>query len=76
MAAGGFIIEPVMADLTGLFETPFEYLYTDEFSMASKSINRLHHAPERVETVNSLLDELKDKHTHIHRISGIFEYLE
>ena len=76
MAAGGYVMEPAMADLTGLFETPLEFLYTDEFSMVSKSINRLHHPAERVETVNSLLDELRDKHTHIHRVSGIFDYLE
>ena len=76
MAAGGYVMEPCMADLSGLFETPLEFLYTDEFSMVSKSINRLHHAEERVKTVNSLLDELRDKHTHIHRVSGIFDYLE
>ena len=76
MAAGGYVIQPVMSDLTGLFETPLDDLYTDELSMVSKSINRLHHARERVETVNSLLDELRDKHTHMHRIMGIFEYLE
>lgn len=75
MAAGGYVIEPVMSDLIGLFETPLEYLYTDELSMVSKSINRLHHGEERVETVNSLLDELRDNHTHVHRLSGIFEYL-
>lgn len=76
MAAGGYVIEPAMSDFIGLFETSLEYLYTDELSMLSKSINRLHHTTERVETVNSLLDELRDKHTHMHRIMGIFEYLE
>ena len=69
-------MEPYMADFSGLFKTPNEFFYTDEFSMVSKSVNRLHHGAERVEIINSLLDELRDKHTHIHRISGIFEYLE
>lgn len=76
MAAGGYVMEPYMADFSGLFETPNEFFYTDEFSMVSKSVNRLHHGAERVEIINSLLDELRDKHTHIHRISEIFEYLE
>ena len=75
LAAGGYVMEPFMADLTGLFETPLEYLFTDEFSMVSKSINRLHHPEERVETVNSLLQEIRDKHTYMHRIATIFDVL-
>ncbi|MCR5722507.1 MAG: DUF3880 domain-containing protein [Lachnospiraceae bacterium] len=75
MAAGGFVTAPFMADLPGLFDSSLDYMFTDEFSMVSKSINRLHHPTERVETINSLLDELKDRHTHVHRVSGIFDYL-
>ncbi len=71
-AAGGFVVTPFMGDIAGLFEPMKEALYIDELNMASRSVYYKNHPTERVEIVNSVLSELRENHTYLHRIEGMF----
>ncbi len=75
MAAGGFVVEPFMGDLAGLFEETQNCLFSDEMSMMSKSIYYLNHPSERVDIVNSVLDKIREEHTYECRFRAMFEYL-
>jgi spore maturation protein CgeB len=75
MAAGGFLLSNIQGDFFRLFPDKLPILYEDERDMLSKGIYYLHHDEERESLACELAEEVRAKHTCLHRLKELFSVI-
>ncbi|MBR1478216.1 MAG: glycosyltransferase [Lachnospiraceae bacterium] len=76
MGAGGFLLTNYQSDFEGIFDSGVHYDYYDSFnSLMERTEYYLSHEAERREIAAQGHNEVKSRHTYIHRIREMEEFL-